>query len=85
VPLPHTGERFAAGQALHHERHGICVQSAERCLMSSHFRLPLLVLAAFTSLGALLGGVGLLVATDGHLLGWSVEMLGPCWRPVAER
>lgn len=43
--------------------------------MSTHFRVPLLVLAVFTALGAFAGGVGLLLAPDGHLLGWSVNML----------
>jgi predicted CoA-binding protein len=40
-----------------------------------HFRMPLLILTIFTALGAISGGLGLLFAPDGHLLGWSPSML----------
>lgn len=40
-----------------------------------HFRVPLLILTLLTALGALAGGLAMVMAPDGRLLGWTVAML----------
>lgn len=40
-----------------------------------HFRIPLLILTLFTALGALAGGLAMVMAPDGRLLGWTPAML----------
>lgn len=40
-----------------------------------HLRLPLLVLATFIAIGAIAGGLAMLIEPDGRLLGWTPELL----------